>query len=162
MTTNLRYSKKDSQHLLFHFLSRNIAIKPGHNLPKEFGDFIRIEIDQINSKEINLLLINKKRVHRLNRAKIPSKISIQQNEFMEFVFYFTEVGFGAEPPLNKYQFTFKICLHLTLTGKSAAFLFLVEQFDEYASPEEIYLGRLFLQPNVVQLNAKNKRCQLAR
>ena len=156
MTANIRYSTKDSQHLLFQFLSRNIAIKPGHKLPKEFGDFIRIEIDKKNRKEINLALIKDKQARRLNRSKIPSKISISRNGFMELVFYFTEVGFGAEPPLDKYQFTFKLCLHLSLTGENAGFLFLVEPIDEQCPPEEIYLGRLLLQPNVIHLHTKNK------
>jgi len=156
MTANIRYSVKDSQHLLFQFLSRNIAIKPGHKLPREFGDFMRIEVDRENKKELNLLLIKDKQARRLNRAQLPSKINISRNGFMELIFHFTETGFGAEAPLDKYQFTFKLCLHLSLTGKSAAFLFLVETIEEQRLAEEIYLGRLFLQPNVIQLHTKNK------
>ena len=156
MTTNIRYSAKDSQHLLFQFLSRNIAIKPGHKLPKEFGDSIRVEIDKTNRKEINLLLIKGNNVRRLNRANIPSKISIHRSGVMELIFHFTEIGFGAEPPFDQYQFTFKLSLHFSLTGTSAAFLFLVEPIEKHLPPDEIYLGRLLLQPNIIHLHTKNK------
>ena len=82
MTTNLKYSNRDPQQLLCQFFSRNIPIKSGHHLPKEFGDYLRIEVDKKNRREVNLLLIKAGKIRRLNRANIPSKIRIDKRGFM--------------------------------------------------------------------------------
>ncbi len=148
MTANRQSTKNHSKHLLFQFLNQNIPIKPGHRLPKELTGYLRIEIDRSEGKEINLLLINDTHTRRLNRAKIPSKIVINKAGFMELSFYFTEIGFGAVKPLDTYQFTFKLCLHLSMKGKSAGFLFISEPGEQDKFSEELYLGRMILSPKL--------------
>ncbi len=139
---------------------QDFRVKPGHKLPKEFGDYIRIESDRFNDKDKNIYLIKGPKVRKLNRSAREPRQHVTSEGVIELIYYFSEIGFGAVKPFDQYKLSFKLCLHLSNSDNNACFLFLTDEEDVTSDEDDIYLGKLLLskpiekRPKRVKTNSK--------